>query len=66
MKITRTSQASNITRTLDLPITQEQLDAFNTGTLIQRAFPHLTSAEREFILTGMTQEEWDEVFKDED
>ena len=28
--------------------------------------PHLTPGEREFILTGITDEEWDELFAEED
>ena len=27
--------------------------------LIQEAFPHLTPDEREYVLTGLTPEEWD-------
>jgi hypothetical protein len=34
--------------------------------LIQDAFPTLTADEREFILTGITSEEWDEIFPEED
>jgi hypothetical protein len=29
------------------------------GALIQDAFPQLNASEREFILTGLTDEEWD-------
>lgn len=36
------------------------------GYLIQRAFPYLTDDEREFILTGMTASEWDELFGEDD
>jgi hypothetical protein len=64
MKITRTSAVSGITRTLDLDITPEQVAAFNGGALVQNAFPNLSNAEREFILTGVTQEEWDATFAD--
>lgn len=35
------------------------------GKLIQHAFPSLTADEREFILTGMTPEEWDAMTKEE-
>lgn len=34
------------------------------GLLIQYAFPEFTSAEREFLMTGITPKEWDETFKD--
>jgi hypothetical protein len=33
--------------------------------LIQDAMPNLTSDEREFIVSGITKDEWDSVFGDE-
>ena len=30
--------------------------------LIQNAFPYLTPDEREFLITGITKEEWAELF----
>ena len=33
---------------------------------IQDFFPELTADEREFILTGVTAEEWDKVFGDDE
>jgi hypothetical protein len=33
--------------------------------MIQDAFPHLTPSQREFILTGISPEEWDATFPDE-
>ena len=33
--------------------------------LIQDLFPSLSSDEREFIQTGITRDEWDEMFGDE-
>ena len=65
MEITRTSILSNVTRTLDLPVTQEQLDNYANGALLQNAFPHLSAGDREFIKTGITNEEWDAQFSDE-
>jgi len=35
------------------------------GMLIQNAFPSFTDDEREFILTGYTTHEWNEIFKEE-
>lgn len=60
MKITRKSDFTGIVRTLDLPITEEQIKLFESGALIQVAFPNLTNDQREFIMTGIVQEEWDE------
>jgi hypothetical protein len=34
--------------------------------LIQKAFPNLTKEEREFILTGITPEEWASIEEEED
>lgn len=62
MKITRTSMFTGITRTLDLPITEEQLARWNGGELIQNAMPELSADQREFVMTGVTAEEWDAEF----
>jgi len=62
MKITRTSWASGETNTMDLPITQDQLNAYAAGALLQDAFPNLNADEREFVKSGITAEEWDEMF----
>jgi len=62
MKITRQSMSTGIVRTLDLPVTQEQLDLWESGLVIQRAMPNLTADEREFIMTGITAEEWAKLF----
>lgn len=65
MKITRTSLISGIENTLDLPVTPKQIDAYlMEGKLIQDAMPNLTADQREFIMTGITPEEWDETFKE--
>jgi len=47
------------TREVFMKITQEQIDARNAGALIQVAFPNLTPEEREFIMTGIYNEEWE-------
>ena len=65
MQITRTSSFTGVTRTLDLDVTQAQLDAYDIGALIQHAFTNISAAEREFIKTGMTTEEWDNMFSEQ-
>jgi hypothetical protein len=62
MKVTRTSPFSKITRTLDLNITEAQVEAYANGALLQNAFPNLNADEREFYKTGITGEEWDQLF----
>ena len=58
MIVKRKSLCSGIEREIDLPITRAQMDAFSDGVLVQDAFPHLTNEQREFILTGITPDEW--------
>ena len=59
MLITKRSMISGKTNTKDMPVTQQQLDQWQQGATIQEAMPHLSSDDREFILTGITQEEWE-------
>lgn len=66
MLLSHKSQISGKINTMDLDVTKEQLDKFNAGAYIQDVFPHLTAGEREFILTGVTPEEWDAVMGSED
>jgi len=66
MQITRKSMMSGVTRTLNLPVTLKQMaDWKYGGVLIQTAMPHLSMADREFVMTGVTDEEWQEEFAEE-
>ncbi len=65
MLITRKSLISGNINTMSLPITEEQYNAWEQGTLVQDAMPHLSPDEREFIMTGITPEEWADNFGDE-
>ena len=62
MNITRRSPVSGKTNTMDLPITAQQAVAYMDGALVQEAFPQLTPDQREFIMTGVTSEEWETMF----
>ena len=64
MKIIRTSMFTGKERTKDLPVTQKQLDDWEGGMVIQKAIPHLSDSDREFIMTGVTDDEWNETFKE--
>jgi len=61
MMITKKSIFSGTAHTMDLPVTREQLDRWKGGELIQNVFPFLSRSEREFIMTGTTQDEWDRL-----
>jgi hypothetical protein len=63
MIVQKVSVFSGKINSMDLPVTQQQLDHWKaTGALIQEVFPDLSPSEREFLLTGATQEEWIEAF----
>jgi hypothetical protein len=47
-------------------VKQIDLDAFEDGALIQDAFPYLTNDQRELIMTGLTDEMWDDMFPNEE
>ena len=66
MQITRTSMISGNTNTMELDVTQEQLTAWENGMNIQQAMPQLNADEREFVKTGMTPTEWEELFGEEE
>ncbi len=62
MIITRTSQISGKAHSMDLDITKEQIEKWENGEVIQKAFPNLTADQREFLISGTTKEEWDKIF----
>ena len=53
---------------MDLDTTSAALDEYQSGStrLIQDIFPNLSSEEREFIMTGYTPKDWDELFGEEE
>lgn len=65
MKITRKNPFTGKNITRDIPVTQAQLDNWNNGKLIQDAMPNLSADDREFILTGILLEQWEDMFKGE-
>lgn len=58
MLITRTSTLSGITRTMDIDVEQHEYQAWMDGQLIQYAMPHLSVGDREFLISGVTDDEW--------
>jgi hypothetical protein len=68
MQFTKVSQASGLEHTRELPISYLEYEAWKySGQFIQDYFPNLSADDREFLLTGVTPEEWNELFPpDED
>ena len=63
MLVTRRSPFSKKENTMELDITPEQLARYEQDNeLIQNVFPNLSAEHREFIMTGITTEEWNATF----
>jgi hypothetical protein len=63
MKITKVSMLSKLERSLELDVTAEEIKAWKAGMLIQDAMPRLNTDEREFMMTGITAEEWEKHYE---
>lgn len=66
MQITRKSPFSGKTNTREIDVTADQLDRWRAGGLIQNVMPHLSADDREFLMTGITPEEWPAAPEGED
>ncbi len=65
MKVTKTSPFTGKETTLEIPgLTEQMLNDWKGGMLIQRAMPGIRAEHREFLMTGITPEEWDATFSD--
>lgn len=65
MKISRVSELTGVERTMEINVTPEQIEAWQDGELIQKVMPHLSDDEREFLISGITSEEWDSMFEED-
>lgn len=64
--VTRISPYNGDINNLVMDITEEQYTKWCNGMLIQNAFPHLTVEEREFILTGLVDEQFEKFLGSEE
>jgi|TARA_B110000977_G_C10651956_1_gene328327 hypothetical protein len=62
MQVSKRSVASGELNTMVLDFTMPQYMDWKGGMLIQNAMPQLSADEREFLMTGMTPAEWNEMF----
>jgi hypothetical protein len=64
MKIGRISAFTGAANNMELDIDPKAYDlwASGFGPVIQDAFPNLTAGEREFLMTGVTPAEWENLF----
>ena len=70
MRVTKTSQLTGRQHTMEIDVTSEQLfrieNRTNTTELIQNIVPNLSMSDREFLMTGITNEEWIRMFGEVD
>jgi hypothetical protein len=63
MRITKTSLLSGRTNTREIDVTVDQLHQWRDGpAFIQDVMPNLSADDREFLMTGVTPEEWQSAF----
>lgn len=70
LRVKRKSNFSGNVGFMDLPVTEQQLrqwlgNSDHQGESIQYVMPHLTSEQREFLISGCTPVEWEDMTKDE-
>lgn len=56
---------SGIIREREINCSPLQMHWFEQGANIEACFPSLTAGEREFIKTGITEDEWNALFKED-
>ena len=70
VQVTRVSFLDDVERTIEIPLTESEFNAafaeWKSGVLIQNAFPMLTPSEREFIMSGITDDQWKDIFSADD
>jgi len=66
IQVTRQSILTRKMNTMELPILQEHLDMYDTigGLLVQNVFPNLSADQREFLINGVTPDEWNKHIGD--
>lgn len=64
--VRRTSELTGVEHKMMLSVDLEDLKEFESGSrrCIQNVFPYLNAEEREFLLTGSTAQEWNDLFND--
>jgi hypothetical protein len=66
MKITRTSMLTDKVHTMDIPVTMKELCRYyEKREHLQSVWPHLPAHQREFIKTGITDDEWNTLMPEE-
>ncbi len=62
MFVTMKSRITGKIHSQEIDITPEQWKRWKAGELIQNVCPHLSADDREFLISGSTKEEWEQLF----
>ena len=62
MRIAMKSTLTGNITTRHIPVTHGQIMRWRDGVSIQKAMPHVDAEDREFLISGITPEEWDKYF----
>lgn len=66
LTVVKRSAFSGTMNEMELPITLDRLERWEqSGQLVQDAFPDLTADQREFLISGMLPDEWDDAYGEE-
>ena len=64
-EFTKKSMMSGKMHSVKMMVDMDDYAAWQNGQLIQNAMPYLSPDEREFLMTGITKEEWNTMFPPE-
>lgn len=59
MTVYRRNPFTGVMSSMELPITNEQVEAWQNGAYIQNVMPQLNADQREFMISGLLPEEFD-------
>lgn len=66
LRVVNTSALTGKQNQMLLPVTQEQIKRWQDGDLVQDVFPFLNDDQREFLMTGITPDEWEAALGTDD
>ena len=67
VRVHRSSVITGNINSMVLPTRQGELEYWEDSmSLVQDVFPHFTRSQREFLISGCTPDEWNELFSEEE
>ena len=61
MLVGRKSMFTGVKSEMEIDVSEKQITLWMEGELIQNVMPNLSPNEREFLMTGITPAEWNEM-----